>query len=101
MAIDLGQETPTLQVIDRATAVYIFIDDNDNVQFEFTREVVRKDAQGRIVHRRQVATVRRSQDQVGTKQYTAGGVTRTGNQILLLLNQMSDVERQLDINNGP
>lgn len=100
MAIDLGTETPTLNVSDRTTAVYIFIDDNDTIRLEFTREIVRK-VGGQIVHRRQIRTVTRVQADIAAKQYTAAGATRTGNQILALLNQMSDVERQVDIDAGP
>ena len=100
MSINLGDETITLTKTDRVCSIEIFLDDDDTVRLEFLREVLYKNAQGQIVHRKNTSTTRRVQADIATKQYTAGGVTRTGNQILMLVSRMSDDERQVDINNG-
>jgi hypothetical protein len=100
MTIDLGDQTVTLNKTDRTRSAYFYIDDNGTVRVEFLREAVWKNAQGQIVHRNDTTTVERTQSDIAQKQYTAGGVTRTGNQILLLIDKMSDDERQIDINNG-
>jgi hypothetical protein len=98
MAIDLGSETPTLATSDRSWRIEIFIDDTDTVQLVFHREKIFKTG-GNIVHRKVLPSVNRTQAQIAAKSYTAAGATRTGNQILALVNKMADDERQVDIDN--
>jgi hypothetical protein len=98
MAIQLGDETLTLVKTDRTRRIEIFIDDNDVVQLVFYRERLFK-VNGEIKYREHLPNVHRSQAGVAAKSYTAGGVTRTGNQILALVNKMADDERQYDMDN--
>lgn len=98
MAIDLGNESVTLTKADRAWRIEIFIDDTDTVQLVFHREQLFKVA-GDIKHRKPLPQVTRQQADIAAKSYTAAGATRTGNQILALLNKMADDERQVDIDN--
>lgn len=104
MAIDQGNVTTTANKVDRGWRVEFFIADDDTVQLRFHRELRAKDTTtGQVVSRDQTAipTVNRTQEQIKTKSYTAGGVTATGQQILQLINRMSDTERQLDIDTPP
>lgn len=96
MAIDQGNESLTLAKSDRARRIEIWIDDADSVMLKIEREVIYK-LNGVIQYRRGVTTTERTQNQIAAKSYTAGGVTRTGNQILMLLNKLADDERTVDI----
>jgi len=98
MAIDIGTDNVVLDKKDRSWRIEIFIADDDTVKLVFHREMAYF-LNGVLQHRRQLGQVDRTQSQIATKSYTAGGVTRTGNQILALINKMSDVERQYDIDN--
>lgn len=98
MAIDLGNDNITATKADRAWRIEIFIDEADTVQLVFHREQVWK-VGGEIRHRKPLPAVSRTQAQIATKSYTAAGATRTGNQILALINKMADDERQVDIDN--
>lgn len=100
MAIDLGNDNITATKADRSWRIEIFIDDTDTVQLVFHREQIWKVA-GEIRHRKAIPSVNRTQAQIATKSYTAAGATRTGNQILALVNKMADDERQFDIDNPP
>lgn len=97
MAIDEGQETLVLTKSDRTIAVEMTVDAEGQVRLLFQRERVWRNASNVIVHRALLPAVTRAQSQIATKSYTAGGVTRTGNQILLLVDKMSDDERLVDI----
>jgi phenolic acid decarboxylase len=104
MAIDQGNVTTTANKVDRGWRVEIFIADDDTVQLRFHREIRAKDTtSGQILARDRttISAVDRTQSQIAAKSYTAGGVTATGQQILQLLNRMSDTERQFDIDNPP
>lgn len=100
MAIDLGNNNITATKADRSWRVEIFIDDTDTVQLVFHREQIWK-VGGEIKHRKTLPQVTRTQAQIAAKSYTAGGATRTGNQILALINKMADDERQVDIDTPP
>lgn len=97
MAIDEGSEAVTLQKSDRAWRIEIFINDDDTVQLRFHRERLFK-LGGVIKHRALLGVTERTQAQIAAKSYTAAGATRTGNQILALINKMADDERQVDLN---
>lgn len=99
MSIDLGNQSVTLNMKDRLCGVDIYLDDNDVVQLRFRREKAFYSG-GVLQHRTSINSTTRTQADVASKPYTAAGATRTGNQILALINQMSDVERQVDIDNG-
>lgn len=100
MAIDIGNDNITATKSDRAWRIEIFIDDADVVNLVFHREQIWK-VGGVIQHRKRVHPVNRTQVQIASKSYTAAGATRTGNQILALVNKMADDERQVDIDNPP
>jgi hypothetical protein len=99
MAIAEGNESLTLVKSDRTWRIELFMDDADVVQLRFRRERLFT-LNGVIQHRTPLTDVVRTQAQVAAKAYTAGGVTRTGNQILALISQMSDDERAIDVANG-
>lgn len=99
MAIAEGTESLALTKSDRLLRVDLFIDDNDVVQLRFRRERLFT-LNGVIQHREALSDVVRTQPQIASKSYTAGGVTRTGIQILALINQMGDDERTIDVANG-
>lgn len=99
MAIDLGSDNITATKADRASRIEIFVDDADVVHLVFHRELVWK-VGGEIRHRRILPSINRTQAAIAVKSYTAAGATRTGNQILALLDKMADDERQVDINAG-
>lgn len=96
MSINLGQENTTFDRFDRVWRVEMTLDDNDVVKLIFHREIVYK-LGNVVVHRKRVAMTEREQSQIANKDYTAGGVTRTGNQILALVQKMADDERLVDI----
>jgi hypothetical protein len=100
VAISLGDDNITATKSDRAWRIEVFIDDADVVRLVFHREQIWK-VGGEVRHRKTVTPVKRTQAQIAATFYTAGGVTRTGNQILALLNKMSDDERQADIDSPP
>ena len=102
MAIDQGTTTHTVTKKDRTWRIEFFVADDDTIQIRFHRELQAKDEMGKIVSdRAAIRTVERTQDQIKSKTYTLGANTLTGNQILGLLNKMSDDERQVDIDNPP
>jgi hypothetical protein len=103
MAIDLGTAPATINKSDKTWRVELFIDDVTDVgQLRFHREIKAKNTEtGQATHdKNAIPTVVREQPQVATKSYTAAGVTATGQQILALINKMSDTERQVDIDAG-
>jgi hypothetical protein len=99
MAIDQGTEQATINRKDRTWRVELFIADDDTNQLRFHREVrATNTTTGQHTSDKTVIpVVVREQSQIATKSYTAGGVTATGQQILALVNKMSDTERQVDI----
>ncbi len=103
MAIDLGNVTATANKVDRIWRIEFFVDDSDVIQIVMHREIRAKDtATGALISRDQSAirNTTRTSSQIAGKSYTAGGVTVTGQQLLQLLNKMSDIERQVDIDAG-
>jgi hypothetical protein len=103
MAIDQGNTTTTQNIVDRTWRIEFFVDEDDTVQIRCHRELRAKDTtSGKVVSRDRTAVpiVQRASPQIATKSYTAGGVTATGQQLLQLLNKMSDTERQVDIDAG-
>jgi len=103
MSIDQGTEQITIQKRDRTWRVEFFIADDDSQQMRFHREIQAKNTTtGAITKDRDaIVPVQRTGDQIKAKSYTAGGITATGQQIIQLINRMSDVERQYDIDNPP
>lgn len=97
MALDQGQETVTLTKADRTTRIEMWIDDSEIVHLRFFREVAYRNGGGVIYKRVDAPTVNRTQAQIAAKSYTAAGATRTGNQILSLVNKLADDERLVDI----
>jgi hypothetical protein len=99
MAIDQGTSQVTVSKKDRTWRVELFIADDDTNQLRFHREVRATDTTTgkHTSDRGTIPPVQREQSQIATKSYTAGGVTATGQQILALVNKMSDTERQVDI----
>src|SRR5262245_34690013 len=103
MAIDQGTDTVTVVKKDRMWRAEFFVADDDSVQVRFQREIQAKNqSTGAITKDRDtIPTVARSQNDIKTKTYTVGANTLTGQQILAFVNQMSDVERQWDIDHPP
>lgn len=102
MAIDQGTVTTTATKSDRCWRAEMFLDEDGQEQLRFHREIRAKDTTtGQVVarDRTSIPTVQRTSQQVKTKNYTAGGITATGQQILQLVNKMADDERQHDIDN--
>lgn len=99
MAIDQGTSQVTMSKKDRTWRVELFVADDDTNQLRFHREVRATDnSTGKHTSdKTSIPVVHREQSQIATKTYSAGGVTATGQQILALINKMSDVERQVDI----
>jgi hypothetical protein len=99
MAIDQGTEQATINKKDRTWRVELFIADDDTNQLRFHREVraTNTATNSFTSDKTSIPVVVREQSQIATKSYTAGGVTATGQQILALVNKMSDTERQVDI----
>jgi hypothetical protein len=96
MAIDLGTETVTMNKKDKSTQAMMILDVNDVANLRFFRELLYTSG-GVVKMREPLPEVQRTQTQIASKSYTAGGLTATGQQILALLNKMSDDERQIDI----
>src|SRR4030095_1015508 len=96
MAIDLGTKTITTTHKDKSIQVEMYIDANDVAQLRFFRLGIYT-ADGLTEYQEPLPAVVRTQAQIATKSYTAGGITATGQQILALVNKMSDIERQVDI----
>jgi len=103
MAIDLGTEAVNVKSTDATWRIEIFLEDVTHLSFH--RWLIKANATtGEWINdpdKSAIPTVQRTLAQVASKSYTAAGLTATGNQILQLLNKMSDDERQADINNPP
>src|SRR5262245_49413198 len=99
MAIDQGTEQATINKKDRTWRVELFIADDDTNQLRFHREVRATNTATNTYtsDKTAVPVVQREQSQIASKTYTAAGITATGQQILALMNKMSDTERQVDI----
>ena len=102
MAIDQGTETVNVKTVDSTWRIEIYLEGATLLRFH--RWLIKSDAAtGEWISdpdRSEIPTVERTLAQVASKSYTAAGITATGNQILQLLNKMSDDERQADINAG-
>src|SRR5262245_20429684 len=104
MAIDQGTSTVTTQKSDRCWRVEMFLDDDLIQQLRFHREIRAKDTTTQAIvarDRTSIAPTQRTSDQIKTKTYTASGITATGQQSLLVVNKMTDDERQWDIDHPP
>jgi hypothetical protein len=100
MAIDQGTETINVKTVDSGWRVELFTD-TAMTQLRFHRQIVSTDATtGEVIGDpdKDVPVVARTAAEVAGKTYqTSGGFSATGNQIINLVNAMSDAERQVDI----